>query len=142
MADACTIVRLGLAAALDWYVNDTCSKVGLKCTLRLPDQDVVVDPDVAIAIFRLVQEALTNAIKYARASEIGVSLERDESHWQLRLADNGVGISGFRADQLSHGIAGMRQRALSHGGRFALHTAPGQGTRIEARFPLRSAGLA
>lgn len=129
--------HLGLAAALEWYVNDTCTKAGLRCALRLPNQDVVVDPDVAIAIFRLVQEALTNAIKYARASEITVSLERDESHWQLALADNGVGISGFRSDQLSHGLAGMRQRALSHGGRFALHTAPGQGTRIEARFPLR-----
>ena len=60
------------------------------------------------------------------------------SHWRLVLADNGVGITGFRADQLSHGLAGMRQRALSHGGRFSLHTAPGQGTRIEALFPLRS----
>jgi signal transduction histidine kinase len=130
--------HLGLAAALEWYVNDTCSKAGLQCKLRLPNQDAVVDPDVAIAIFRLVQEALTNAVKYARAGEISVSLERDESHWKLELADNGVGIAGFRADQLSHGLAGMRQRALSHGGRFALHTAPGQGTRIEALFPLRA----
>ena len=134
--------HLGLAAALEWYVNETCGKAGLKCTLRLPDQDVVVDPDVAIAIFRLVQEGLTNAVKYARANEIRISLERDESHWRLLLADNGVGISGFRADQLSHGLAGMRQRALSHGGRFTLNTAPGQGTRIEALFPLRSTGLA
>lgn len=131
--------HLGLAAALEWYVNDTCRKAGLKCVLRLPDQDSVVDPDVAIAIFRMVQEALTNSVKYARASEITVTLERRDSHWQLALADNGAGISGFRADQLSHGLAGMRQRALSHGGRFALHTAPGQGTRIEALFPLRSA---
>lgn len=134
--------HLGLAAALDWYVNDTCHKAGLACRLQLPDQDSVVDPDVAIAIFRLVQEGLTNAVKYARASEITVALERDDAHWRLALADNGVGIAGFRADQLSHGLAGMRQRAVSHGGRFSLDTAPGQGTRIEALFPLRSAGLA
>jgi signal transduction histidine kinase len=134
--------HLGLAAALDWHVKDTCGKAGLKCMLELPDHDVVVDPDVAIAIFRLAQEALTNAIKYARASELKVSLTRDDSQWRLLVADNGVGITGFRGDQLSHGLAGMRQRALSHGGRFDLRTAPGQGTRIEAVFPLRSAGLA
>lgn len=131
--------HLGLAAALDWYVRDTCGKAGLQCRLELPDQDTVVDPDVAIAIFRLVQEALTNAVKYARASELTVSLTRDDSHWKLVLADNGVGIAGFRAEQMSHGLAGMRQRALSHGGRFALRTAPGQGTRIEATFPQRAA---
>ena len=70
--------HLGLSAALEWYVNETCSKAGLKCSLQLPDQNSVVDPDIAIAIFRLVQEGLTNAVKYARASEIDVSLRRED----------------------------------------------------------------
>jgi signal transduction histidine kinase len=57
--------------------------------------------------------------------------------YRLVLADNGVGIAEFEPEKLSHGLAGMRQRTRALGGTFHLRTAPGQGTRIEAVFPLR-----
>ena len=93
-------------------------------------------PEVAIAIYRLVQEGLTNILKHAQATQVDITLERQRNGYRLKLADNGVGISDFRADSLSHGIAGMRQRARALGGRFALRTAPGEGTTIESYFPL------
>ncbi|HEX7384510.1 MAG TPA: histidine kinase, partial [Burkholderiaceae bacterium] len=55
------------------------------------------------------------------------------------VADDGIGISGFRPENLSHGLAGMRQRARALGGSFEVRTAPGQGTRIQAFFPLAEA---
>lgn len=129
--------HLGLGAALSWYVNDACKKANLHCTLDLPPDGEVVAPEVAIAIYRLVQEGLTNILKHAQASEVQVQLQRKPSGWRLHLADNGLGITNFRPDQLSHGIAGMRQRARALGGGFELRTTPGQGTTIEAFFPIR-----
>jgi signal transduction histidine kinase len=130
--------HLGLSAALEWYVNETCGKAGLRSVLTLPEMHEAMDPDVAIAIFRIVQEGLTNALKYARASEVTVSLQREDGGWHLLLEDDGIGIQNFKPGTLSHGLAGMRQRALTLGGRFTLTTAPGQGTRIDAYFPSRS----
>ncbi|MBI5258224.1 MAG: CHASE3 domain-containing protein [Burkholderiales bacterium] len=128
--------HLGLGAALTWYVNDTCRKANLKCALRMPDDNESVPAEMAIAIYRIVQEGLNNCIKYAQASEVNISVERTQGGFRLRLSDNGAGIPGFRAEHLSHGIAGMRQRARALGGRFELRTAPGGGTSIEAFFPL------
>lgn len=128
--------HLGLGPALDWYVRETCGKAGLKCDFKsLPDGEQV-PPEVSIAIYRLVQEGLTNTLKHAQATEVAITLERQRNGYRLKLADNGIGISDFRADNLSHGIAGMRQRARALGGRFALRTTPGEGTTIEAYFPL------
>jgi signal transduction histidine kinase len=128
--------HLGLGPALDWYVRETCSKAGLKCNFKsLPDGESV-PPELSIAIYRLVQEGLTNILKHAQATEIDISLERQRNGYRLKLADNGIGIADFRADKLSHGIAGMRQRARALGGRFAMRTALGEGTTIDAYFPL------
>jgi signal transduction histidine kinase len=128
--------HLGLGAALNWYVNETCKKAGLQCRLKLLSDAETVPPEIAIAIYRLVQEGLTNILKHAQATEIEVELQRKASGYKLRLTDNGLGITNFRPDQLSHGIAGMRQRARALGGGFDLRTTPGEGTTIEAFFPL------
>ena len=129
--------HLGLGAALTWHVQETCKKAGLECRIRsLPDTEVV-PPEMAIAIYRLVQEGLTNTIKYAQARSVEVSLDRAAGGYRLVFADDGIGISGFKLDSLSHGLAGMRQRALALEGTFEVRTAPGQGTRIQAFFPLQ-----
>lgn len=132
--------HLGLGAALEWHVNETCRKAGLNSELRIRlDDGEAVPPDMAIAIYRLVQEGLVNVVNHAKASSVEVSLERVPGGYRLRLADNGVGIVGFRPEAMSHGLAGMRHRALALGGRFDLATAPGGGTRIEAWFPVAPA---
>jgi signal transduction histidine kinase len=128
--------HLGLGAALSWYVDEICKKSQLQVKLTsLPDSEVV-PPEIAIAIFRTVQEGLTNVVRHAQASEVTVAVTRAHNGYKLVLADNGVGISGFQPENLSHGLAGMRQRTRALGGSFHLRTAQGQGTRIEAFFPL------
>lgn len=128
--------HLGLGAALGWYVGETCRKAGLKYELIPPDESEVLPPEMSIAMYRLVQEGLTNCIRYAQASAVEVVIERVPGGYELRVSDNGIGIRDFRASHLSHGIAGMRQRARALGGRFEIHTGPGKGTSIEAFFPL------
>jgi signal transduction histidine kinase len=128
--------HLGLGAALNWHVQETCKKAGLECRIRsLPDTEPV-PPEMAIAIYRMVQEGLTNTIKYAKAKTVEVSLDRAGGGYRLVFADDGIGISGFRPENLSHGLAGMRQRARALRGTFEVRTAPGEGTRIQAFFPL------
>ena len=128
--------HLGLGAALAWYVQETCGKAGLACALRtLPEDDAGVPPEISIAIYRTVQESLTNIVKHARASQIEVAVEHPGDGWRLIVTDDGIGISNFRPESLSHGLANMKQRARALGGRFTLRTAPGSGTRIEAFYP-------
>src|SRR4029453_3477867 len=62
--------NLGLAPALDWQVNEFCNRAGLKCKLSLPTEDLALDPHVSIALYRILQEALTNVVKYARAKHV------------------------------------------------------------------------
>jgi signal transduction histidine kinase len=134
--------HLGLGPALTWYVDETCSKAGLKVTMRsLPDDDVV-PPEISIAIYRIVQEGLTNVIKHAKASRVDIAIEHLANGYRLVFSDDGVGISNFHAESMSHGLAGMKQRARALGGMFTLRTAPGAGTRIEAFFPAEARATA
>lgn len=128
--------HLGLGAALSWYVNETCKKAGLALKLDTLPDGVTVPPETAIAIYRLVQEGLTNTIRYAKATQVKIAVEEEDDGIRVSLADDGIGIQGFKSENLSHGLAGMRHRARALGGSFQLATAPGDGTRIEAFFPL------
>lgn len=128
--------HLGLGPALTWHVEETCKKANLRVKLKSLAEGDSVPPEMAIAIYRTVQEGLTNIIKHAQATDVEVCIERRPAGYQLVVADNGVGISDFRPEKLSHGLAGMKQRARALGGTFELHTTARYGTRIEAFFPL------
>lgn len=129
--------HLGLQAALEWYVTDTCEKSGIECSLSIMPEDEQLPGNVSIALYRIVQEGLNNAIKYSNCKRVSVALSKTESAWRLYLADDGIGIPNFRSDKLSHGIAGMRQRALALKGSLAIRTRPGEGTIIEVQIPLQ-----
>lgn len=129
--------HLGLAAAVEWHAQETCDKAGIQCDVHVPAAMDPIPPEVAIAVYRIVQESLTNALKYAQARRIEVELLQPPGRLELRVADDGIGIANFEPSHLTHGIAGMRQRARSLGGDFRLRTAPGEGTEILASFPLK-----
>jgi len=131
--------HLGLSAAVEWYVQETCQKAQIHCEVTVPEDLGSLPPEVAIAVYRIVQESLTNAVKYAQASTIFVDLKRGPGLLELRVADDGIGIANFEPQHLTHGIAGMRQRARSLGGSFSLRTTPGEGTVVVATFPLKQA---
>jgi signal transduction histidine kinase len=129
--------NLGLAAAVDWQVRQTCERAGLKCSLNLSELEPDFPSEVSIVLYRIVQEALTNVVKYAKAKNVNVELLRTDSGVSVIFEDDGIGLPvGAETNALSHGISGMRQRIRALKGEFRIHGRPGIGTTIEVHVPL------
>jgi len=129
--------NLGLAAALEWQGHEICDCAGLKSSLSTPPEEAAIDPHVSIALYRIVQEALTNIVKYARAKNVHVDLGMTADNITLLIEDDGVGIDeGAQNNRLSHGITGMRQRVKAPHGEFSIRRRTEGGTMIEVNIPL------
>jgi signal transduction histidine kinase len=129
--------NLGLIPALSWQVGETCERAGLRHIERYPQQEIVLTSQASIAVFRIVQEALANALKHARATTVEVSLEIAPPWLLVRVQDDGIGIPLDRPRALrAHGLAAMRHRARALGGQWEIQRPPNGGTRIEVRLPL------
>ncbi|GAG52308.1 unnamed protein product, partial [marine sediment metagenome] len=83
---------LGIAAALEWQAGEFQKRTGIRCSLRVEPEDVAVDRDVATAVFRVFQEALTNIVRHAGASRVSTTFKREREGLVLRVRDNGRGI--------------------------------------------------
>jgi signal transduction histidine kinase len=130
--------NLGLAAAIDWQVRQVCDRAGLQCTLNLEEAEIDLPPEVTIALYRIVQEALTNVVKYAKARHVDVELVQDAEGLSLVLQDDGIGLpAGADTNALSHGISGMRQRVRALGGEFNIRGKPRAGTTLEVNIPIK-----
>ena len=128
--------NLGLAPALEWYITEHCNKGGLTCTLSLAEELGVISPDAAIALFRIVQEGTTNALRHAKAKHFNASLHIEGKNIHLVLQDDGQGLPAtFNPAKMSHGLSGIRQRARSLGGDAIWKSAPGKGTTITVIIP-------
>jgi signal transduction histidine kinase len=128
--------HLGLAAAIQWYAEETCRAADLNCDIRVSSTVERLTPDLEIALYRLMQESLANVIKHAHARQVTVSLDRSAEGLSLEIGDDGVGIGDLAAARkLSYGMASMRQRVRAVGGTFDVTSAPGQGTRVRAFVP-------
>lgn len=130
--------NLGLCAAIESYCEDFARMSSVRC-----DTDVAIHIDnreatLTIALFRIVQESLTNILKYAKAGTVSVSLKRNETGLVLRVLDDGIGITDDALQKpMSHGLLGMRERALLLGGSLTVKPGPqGKGTCVEALIPL------
>jgi signal transduction histidine kinase len=129
--------NLGLSAALDWQLHEVCDRAGLACEMNAPEDDSTIPPAVAIALYRILQEALTNVLKYARAHRVAVDLAVADGSVMLVIEDDGIGIpDNAHSNRLSHGISGMRQRVRALGGEFSIGRRREGGTLIEVHVPL------
>ena len=128
--------NLGISAAIDWQVRQACERAGLNCELNLADVEEL-PPEVSITLYRIVQEALTNIVKYASARNVDVELLADDEGVSLVVHDYGTGLpAGVESSRLSHGIAGMRQRVRALNGSFKIGSKPGSGTTIDVFIPV------
>jgi signal transduction histidine kinase len=129
--------NLGLVAALRWLIDESCREAGLQYEQILPEEGVELGNSQSIALFRVVQEALSNIVRHAHASRIVVEMINDDSYVTLLVQDDGVGIDSDRLESdESHGIAGMRQRVLALKGILTVGTSvDGHGTTVLARVP-------
>jgi signal transduction histidine kinase len=129
--------NMGLFAALRWQFKETCRRSGLACTEEFPEDEPKFDPDAAIGIFRVAQEAMTNILKHAKANSATLSVQIDGGTLNLRLTDDGRGIASDRLKKTpSHGLASMRHRITALGGRLEVRSNSEGGTTVTAVIPL------
>jgi signal transduction histidine kinase len=128
--------HFGLPTALRAYVDAACTKAGLRAQLELPEDVAPMARDTAIALFRIVQEGVTNIIRHASARSVVLRFAAESDAYRITLRDDG---SGFDAADprfhSSHGIAGMHQRVRALGGRFDIDSTPGAGTTLRVSIP-------
>lgn len=125
---------LGLAAALEHHVAGFAASTGIACDLHLNREEFDLDERLATAVFRIVQEALTNVARHAGVKAVSVAVDDDGETLSLRVSDAGRGFDAAAA-QRSLGLLGMRERAKMLGGRLDIRSAPGEGTTVEAELP-------
>ena len=127
---------LGLVATVEWAGEDFQTRTGTKCRMDLPEEDIVIDSERATAIFRILQETLTNVARHAAASRVTVRLGMENGELTLEVRDNGRGFDRTRLSiGESLGILGMQERALLLGGELSISSVPEEGTTVRVRFP-------
>lgn len=134
------IDEFGLLAALRDHAGRAAHRSALAVHVEGAEPEPRLPPSTAIALFRIAQEALNNAIKHAQASRVVIELREGAGSVRLTVSDNGVGIDASRRAQAPRGGMGMttmRERAEALGTRLQVESAPGAGTRITVDFRRR-----
>jgi signal transduction histidine kinase len=128
---------LGLVAAVEWQIHEFQARTGIPCRVLASPLDIPLDQDRSTAMFRILQEALTNVARHAGATSVSVRLREKAGDLILEVKDSGRGITrGEISSPRSLGILGMRERALILGGEVRFRGAPGKGTTVTVRMPL------
>jgi signal transduction histidine kinase len=125
------LVTLGFVTAARELAEQTAARAGWELDLKLPDEIPTLREDISIALFRILQESLTNAAKYARATRVTIGLTCRDGLVRLEIRDNGVGFLQQDFTTPTHGLLGMRQRVVAFGGRFEISSSPGKGTWVQ-----------
>ena len=129
--------ELGVVAAIKWMAKNFQNRTGISCKVVVQGADKISDATRATAIFRIVQEALTNAMRHAAASQVIVTLEKKDNILIAEVRDNGIGIKEGRIfDSKSLGLTGIRERVLLLGGEAVISGKPGEGTVVRVTLPL------
>lgn len=128
---------LGLVPTLAEYLHEWSAQSGIAVDLAVPEGPIdPLPPASEVQAVRIIQEALTNVRKHARAHHARVSVERDGAWLRVAVEDDGAGWDAHGpTDRLHFGLQTMRERAEATGGRLAIDTTPGSGTRVVATLP-------
>ena len=128
-----SLSNLGLVAALEIQAREFAQRAEL--AVRTVLQPVALGENAQMTVYRLVQESLTNIAKYARASDVTISLSQEAEQVQIGVLDNGVGFDPASIRPTAHGLLGMRYRVEAEGGRLQVDSAPGQGCHVRGWLP-------
>ena len=132
------LTTLGLVVALRELAENMQSRTDWTLSLELPEDDLHLPEDASIAFYRIAQEAINNAAKYAGARAVRLMLAFEADSVLLEVEDDGAGFQASQMRPKSHGLAGMRQRMIGLGGTLQIDSEIGKGTRVRARLPLAS----
>jgi signal transduction histidine kinase len=129
--------NLGLIPALEWQIQEFTEKTGIRCTFNKSIDEIDLDKQISIAVFRIFQEALTNIVKHAKAKNIFVNLNYDDMKLSLEISDDGIGIDEKEIqNKKTFGILGMRERAIILGGNLNIESRKDFGTKLIIDIPL------
>jgi signal transduction histidine kinase len=130
--------RYGLVAAVEQYLESLRKQGGIELDLRTAGIDTErLPPDVETALYRIIQEALSNVMRHSGATAAAITIERTDGALTAAISDNGVGLdvdSALRKGRL--GLLGMRERAQMLGGALSIESSPGSGARVTVRVPI------
>lgn len=131
--------ELGLIDAIEWETNTFQSRTGVKSDFITNLEEIELGQDRSTAVFRILQETLTNVARHANASEVCVTLDREANDLIIKVKDNGRGITEAELSQeRSLGILGMRERALLLGGEVNIIGEHKKGTLVVVRIPINN----
>jgi two-component system sensor histidine kinase UhpB len=132
--------ELGLIAAIRRQAQLLTKHTGIQAHLDLPENIRPLDHDLAVALYRSVQEALHNVAKHSRAENFTVRLTMNKSRVSLQVEDDGVGFVPQSYQPRGFGLTGMRERTAALGGTMKVRSQPEEGTRIQIAFQLARGG--
>jgi signal transduction histidine kinase len=137
------VLDLGLQAAIEWQVSEFRRRSGIECRIEVADPafDQGVDERCATALFRILQESLTNVLRHARATRVRVKLGRETAHLTLQISDNGIGLRPESVHgNRTFGLPGIKERLRMLNGTLELHGAQGAGTTLYIAIPVAGDG--
>lgn len=136
-----TALDTGIVAAIGWLCDEFAAHTGSSCVLHTNEEHVELDEGRAVAVFRIVQELLTNVARHAEANRTQITLTRHAGKLQVEVRDNGKGFD-FQAtpQNKSFGLLGVFERAIALGGNVEVVSAPQQGTAVTISMPTKSNG--
>lgn len=131
--------EFGLEPALRWYAALFSERTGMRVSTQVSGRESRLAPERELAVFRVVQEALTNAAKHSGGSAIEISVQRSDTRLAVTIADDGRGIAGkldgADRNRSGWGLSAMRERAETHGGSLRVDSGP-TGTRVTVEIPV------
>jgi signal transduction histidine kinase len=130
------VLDLGLSAAIEWQIAQFERRTGIKCKFNDHCREVVQDDMCATALFRVLQESLSNVARHAGASLVQIDLTPLEHGLSLSVSDNGIGIARTERNKAdSFGLVGIEERVALLGGTFSLNSMEGEGTILTVMVP-------
>ena len=129
--------HLGLSAAIEWQAKEFMEQTGITCSAVISNDLSVADQSISTAVFRIVQETLTNVIRHSKATSVHIDLTNKDNALVLEIRDDGKGIDNEKiSSHSSFGLMGMRERARFLGGKINILGVPGKGTTVRLSIPL------
>lgn len=132
------VLDFGVIGAAEWLAGDFTKRTGIPCSFSAGVEELPLAPELGTAVFRVMQESLTNVLRHAGASEVSVRFDTGPGEVLLEVRDNGRGIDPQDlSKRTSFGVRGMRERVRDLGGMLQIATMPEGGTQLSLRLPLR-----
>jgi signal transduction histidine kinase len=131
------VLNLGLHAALEWQAEQFQRYSGIACTLHMDHEEFALDDKRSTALFRIVQESLSNILRHASAGHVHISMQRSDDRLCVKICDDGIGLApDYLKKMNAFGLVGIEERIYALGGTFAILNNPRQGMTVTVSIPL------